>query len=1061
MIEAIFHELCPNCGRSISSLRAYQGYLCSKCSPQPVSACEVPKKLGIRSYCYAEDMLRQWEEYFTKHEGTKPWSLQRFWAKRIFLGRSFSMLAPTGIGKSTFGISMAAFLSKKGRTAIIVPTRLLVQQTLEKIKKYGVKTASSLNKEEVLKGDYEVLVITHMFLYKNIQHLPRDFKYVFVDDVDSFLKSARNVDKLLLLIGFSRKDIELAEKVLKGELPEDVLEKVKRKRHGVVTLASATSKPKSSRIKLFRLLLDFDVGRPKFYLRNVEDFYDEERDMWYWLPKLGKTGLVFGVNREQALSIYQQLLDRGYKAVLYEDVTPEIIEKFRKKEIDVLVGIASYRNPLARGLDVVETRYALFAGVPRIEFDLTKVSSPSLTLVALNMIRGILPEEYLEKVDHYIKVIKESNSVPEDIVDFFLSIKDYLKESDEITITEDLKMVFADVAGYLQASGRTSRMYPGGIAKGLALLLVDDRKAFNNLKRKIKWYAEVEFKKAEEEEIARVLQEIDEERAQLGKKREFDPLKPVFVIVESPNKARTIANFFGRPVRLRTGKAMSYEFITGDKYVVITASLGHILDLITNMGYHGTLINGKVVPIYEKLEDKVEQLREVAKQSFSLYVATDPDTEGEKIAWDLVNMLRVYAKEVKRMEFHEVTRKAILEALNNPREVNEDLVKAQIVRRVADRWVGFELSQLLQRRFRNPHLSSGRVQTPVLGWVVKREEEARQKKYKVVVDGWEVVLEEKEKAEKVYKALEYEIKIDEIIEEEVNPKPPYTTDTLLRDAYNELKLSPQKAMDLAQELFEGGFITYHRTDSIHVSEVGRHIAKEYLERKGWPYYGRSWGPEGTHEAIRPTRAMDVRELKSFLIANNIELSNDHLRLYDLIFRRFIASQMPAAKVKKAKVKLVVAEIEQEYELIIEILEKGFTLIWPLEVREIKEGKFVPQHREMRAIPKVPRYTYATLIAEMKEKGIGRPSTYAITVEKLLERKYIKDINGVIYPTQLGIKVYNYLVSLPKIRDFISEEFTRQLEELMDEVEQGKRDYQETLFYILEELKKALDGMARI
>ncbi len=285
--------------------------------------------------------------------------------------------------------------------------------------------------------------------------------------------------------------------------------------------------------------------------------------------------------------------------------------------------------------------------------------------------------------------------------------------------------------------------------------------------------------------MEKVLEEIDADRERVkefmkGKlvlKENEDILKPVLIIIESPNKARTIANFFGKPIRRKIFNHDILETSLDDKYLMITASLGHILDLNEQEGYYGVYVDREIKPVYELIEGKEEiinSIRSASLESFEVYVATDPDTEGEKIGWDLKLLLEPYVKNIKRMEFHEVTKKAIVNAIRNPRDFDEDLVKAQIVRRVADRWVGFEYSQLLQKAFGKSNLSAGRVQTPVLGWIIEREELTKQKIYRVSIElqrgdrklSLDVDFDNEAEAREFFQKLDViEVKVKEVKEE--------------------------------------------------------------------------------------------------------------------------------------------------------------------------------------------------------------------------------------------------------------------------------------------------------
>ncbi len=405
------------------------------------------------------------------------------------------------------------------------------------------------------------------------------------------------------------------------------------------------------------------------------------------------------------------------------------------------------------------------------------------------------------------------------------------------------------------------------------------------------------------------------------------------------------------------------------------------------------------------------------------------------------------------MEFHEVTKKAILKAIRNPRDFDENLVKAQVVRRVADRWVGFEFSQFIQRAFGKNWLSAGRVQTPVLGWIIQREKEYRQKVYKVYIrpEGTslrlEFTFEDRSSAEEFFKSVEsIEVEVLEEREELKNPPPPYRTDTILKDASDRLRFSLSKTMDLLQDLFELGYITYHRTDYLRVSDVGMQMAREYIKEEYGEEYvqNRSWGEEGAHECIRPTKPIDPEDLRSMVLSGQVQgLTREHLSLYGLIFRRFMASQTRPLKARVLLVGIKTHDRKKELELATRILEDGWNIFLPFETHPLESASY-KVFKELKEQPKAYLFTHGEIVQLMKERGIGRPSTYATIVSKLLERGYVVERNGFLIPTKLGKEVYEYLQKIEEVSHFLSEEFTVHLERIMDMVEEGKEDYQAVL-----------------
>ncbi len=1131
MISALFEKLCPNCGGDISSDRLLKGLPCERCLPAEVKReklCSVIERGSMRELCDVEDRTGRWETFFREKVGSDPWSLQRSWAKKVFLKRSFALLAPTGVGKTTFGVVTASFLAREGgKSYIILPTKLLLEQVQKRLLEAGVPREELLvagdttekkkreTKERISRGDFRVLVTTSMYLYRNFELIPREFDFIFVDDVDSFLKTAKNIDKVLYLLGFSEEDVQQAYELIRlkekrnksmedWELIKEEsarISELTKKARGVLVVSSATGNPRSSRIKLFRELLGFEVGRPTVYLRNVVDVYEETDDLDSALiervKELGRGGLIFvssDAGREGVERVVKLLKKAKIKAKSYEEVRD--FSEFEKGKVHVLVGISSYRNPLVRGLDLPHVvRYALFYGVPKITVSLNIETSVPHLLWALLSIRPSIAKELKERVrdvDRWIQTLRRYSFISEDFIertpdlkkriealrkeikDFLLSkeVKKLIESSEELTLRRDREgytIVVADVTGYLQASGRTSRMFAGGITRGLSYILVDDRRALNNLFKKVRWFNEdVRFTPVNEIDLKGVLEDIDRDREKVrailegrGEIERREHIRPVLIVVESPNKARTIANFFGKPMARRFGEFEVLETAAGDLYLMITSSLGHILDLTKEEGFHGVVVkDGDFVPVYEVIEGKAKTiggLRQIAQEVESAYIATDPDTEGEKIGWDVGAVLAPFVRSIRRIEFHEVTRRAIGGALENPRDFNENLVKAQVVRRISDRWVGFEVSRILQSTFQKAWLSGGRVQIPVLGWIIEREKEYRKKRHVVQItfreDGrWlrlEFELPSRKEAKEFFEKLStLEVIPIEEREEELSPPPPFTTDALLKEASDRFKFGVKKTMQIAQELFEKGFITYHRTDSTRVSDTGIGVAREFLKENYSEelFSPRRWGSEGAHECIRPTKPLESEELRSVVLSGQVqELTRDHISLYDLILKRFVASQMKPVRIRVVKVSVKALDIEQELELRTDVLDDGFNLVYQIDLHPRLEGKVdVSERKELKEVPRAYLFTQGSLVQEMKKRGIGRPSTYASTVEKLLERGYVIERSGFLIPTKLGREVYEFLKKQEKIIPFVSEEFTRRLEELMDNIEEGKEDYKNIL-----------------
>ena len=1146
-MKAFYNSLCINCKGSISDSRLKTSGLCDNCLEEDIKRRDLivkrlTKRGNMEEYGILWDFWRKCEEFsefFEKIIGNKMWTLQEFWMKRLLKEESFAIVAPTGIGKTSFGIVACLYLASKGkRCYIILPTSLLVEHVRSHmetaVKRLGLEVNIAFyhsglrgkekkrSMEEIEKKEYDILITTNRFLIRNFEILP-SFDLIFVDDVDSFLKSPKNIDKILMLLGFPE---DLVNKALAGEDVEET-------RHGTLIVSGATQRSRrTKRIRLFRKLLKFELGRKPEFLRNMKDFYKFvegeklKEETLRLIRKFGDGCLIFvpmNLGREFAKEMHEFLRNNGVKSYVYEKMEAGMLRKFEEGDLECLIGVASYASPLARGIDLPERiRYTIFSGVPKFKVVLKKSEyNPSKLLIILKNLKDFFSEEERKDAEKIIQRLRRAVPLKKEILekiekgvaetDFERYILNIVKEAQsflEKTLTEDFlrrieeserillkpedgefALFIADPVAYIQASGRASRLYPRGVSRGASILLVDEKKAFNDLKRKCRFFIEeMIFEEYDEEKAEEWFERVDEDRILMREIKEGkitgrmrNLIKAGLMIVESPTKARTIARFFGRPSRREIGNLVVFETFTENYLLDVVATMGHVFDLANTPGYYGVLkIGENFIPVYDfvkrckkcreqftefsrcpncKSEDIlskksiVDALREIASEMNEVFIATDADAEGEKIGYDIFCAIAPFNKKIYRIEFHEITRRAIREALKKKRRIDENLVDAQLVRRIEDRWIGFELSRIVQERFGNKRLSAGRVQTPVLGWIIERCREARKKKLisliKLENDLWvelekpvsrdlgEAYVEVKERMEKLY------------------PQPPYTTDVMLREASRRLRFSAEKTMRLAQDLFEMGLCTYHRTDATTVSPTGITVAKEYIEEnfKG-KFGGRSWRGEGAHECIRPTRSVDMRRLIE-LIQEGVwrfpkKLTADHIKLYDLIFRRFIASQMIPAKVVKQIITVRIGEDEVKHERIVEVKEEGFTRLVPLKVRErLSAGKYRVVSVKARRVPASFPLTQGEIVSMMKERGIGRPGTYAKIIQTLFERKYAFSKKSWVIYSILGYKVYNFLSS--NYRSYVSEEFTRRLEAQMKNVEEGKADYQEILRGVFKEM----------
>ena len=561
------------------------------------------------------------------------------------------------------------------------------------------------------------------------------------------------------------------------------------------------------------------------------------------------------------------------------------------------------------------------------------------------------------------------------------------------------------------------------------------------------------------------------------------------IIVESPAKAGTIKKFLG-----------------GNTKVV--ASMGHIRDLPKSK--LGVDIENNFEPEYINIRGKgdlIKSLKSEAKKAKKVYLATDPDREGEAIAWHLANILGIDENSKCRVTFNEITKDAVKEAIKNPRCVDKNLIDAQQARRVLDRIVGYKISPILWKKVRRG-LSAGRVQSVAVKLIVDREEEIEKfipeeywnmyvnlKKNKDVFKAKLVGKEEKkieihtkEETEKILNEIDkakFVVKEVKKSQRKRNPAPPFTTSTMQQEASRKLGFSLKKTMSVAQGLYEGvkipekgsvGLITYMRTDSTRISDVARAAAKEQITQKyGEGYYENRYyktkaDAQDAHEAIRPTY-IDISpdKLKD-------SLTKDQYKLYNLIYNRFLASQMSAAIYDTVSVKIDANKYNFKANGQ-NLRFKGFMALYveSKDTEEKEENNQIPELQENETVEKVdieniqsfteppPRYTEASLVKTLEEKGIGRPSTYSPTITTILERRYIEKNQKQLVPTELGKVVNNILVE--RFADIVSEEFTANMENQFDEIAIGKQAWKNIIkeFYgpFEKELEKANEELEHV
>lgn len=563
------------------------------------------------------------------------------------------------------------------------------------------------------------------------------------------------------------------------------------------------------------------------------------------------------------------------------------------------------------------------------------------------------------------------------------------------------------------------------------------------------------------------------------------------VIVESPAKARTVGRFLGKGYTVR-------------------ASVGHVRDLLRSS--LSVDVENNFTPKYRVPNEKkevVKELKELARQHSEIYLATDPDREGEAIAWHLMEAAQIEPKLAKRVVFHEITQTAIEDAFSHPREINMDLVNAQQARRVLDRLVGYSISPILWEKVRN-RLSAGRVQSVALRLIVEREREIDAF---IPVEYWTIAAEFKPqgirstyiaklaKIDAVDPELPDEATVLPIVtdmeaatysiarikrgERRRKPLAPFITSTMQQEASRKLGYTARRTMSIAQQLYEGldvgeggstGLITYMRTDSTNIAEVAQKEAREYIQQ----IYGQSFLPETppqyktravsaqeAHEAIRPTSVFrSPDKIKQYL-------TNDQFKLYQLVWQRFLASQMEAAVFDTLSIEIEAKTQIHEYLLRVSgstVKFPGYLVVYEEAVDEdqkteeenaripsgLEEGQ---QQNLVRVIPEQhftqppPRYSEATLVQVLEEYGIGRPSTYAPILSTIQERGYVIREAKRLFPTETGILVNDIMVQhFPSIVDL---HFTAHMEADLDQVAAGQEGWTDVVAEFYREFEPVL------
>jgi len=520
------------------------------------------------------------------------------------------------------------------------------------------------------------------------------------------------------------------------------------------------------------------------------------------------------------------------------------------------------------------------------------------------------------------------------------------------------------------------------------------------------------------------------------------------LIVESPAKAKTIEKYLG------------------DGYTV-RASVGHIRDL-PKKNKDAIDIEGGFIPHYEMTPGKekvVSELKALAHKASEIYLATDPDREGEAIAWHIKEALGL--KKPQRIVFHEITEAAVKEALLHPRSIDMKLKEAQEARRVLDRLVGYDLSGLIWKKVRYG-LSAGRVQSPALRIIIEREREIKafisEKFWAITADvkskigvSFTVTCEEEPRDEELVKKIveagnKGSWKVADVVETEAkrSPKAPFTTSTLQQAASSRLGFSPSRTMGTAQKLYEAGLITYMRTDSTNISEAAQKqiiaaVKSEYGDKYVSPrvYKTKSKNAQEAHEAVRPSN----------IALKNAGRTDEQKKLYKLIYERTLASQMTDAKILRTKItasygndslplfSVTGSQVMFDGWLKADPSARGEDVELP-KVEKEEALSLLEIKTEEKATEPPSRYTEAGLVKELEKRGIGRPSTYASIIKTLSDRGYVDKVNRTLIGTDTGEVVSTFLEN--NFATYISDDFTAHMEDELDEIARGERTYKKTL-----------------
>ncbi|NON61795.1 reverse gyrase, partial [Acidianus sp. RZ1] len=780
MVTSVYQKFCPNCGGSIEDFRALQGLPCTSCLPgdstgfSNLTQAEKIKSVyhllvkgnKLKAYWnlyYSLELSEEVIRHFSGVVGHEPWSLQKLWLRRLAEGNSFSMSAPTGMGKTTTIIAYSTYL-KEG-VLYIVPTKPLLQQICKKIG--GI--VERVNCGNVGDG---ISLVTVNYINRNFEQI-KEYrpKLIAVDDADALVKSGKTVDRLVTIMGIpdgvyedAMRLVRLRRLLVFEEKREEVEKKIAELERRIssfnstvaqLVVASATLRPRGIKQKALKYITGFDMGTVQIYARNIIDSYRHSLDLGI-IDELGAGGLILvsrDYGKEKIKEVKAELESKGYKVSLATS-GKKFLEDFSSGKVDFLIGSASYYGVAVRGIDEPKRlKYVVFYGVPKSKIRAGDAILNPFTLLRVSRLLGVNIDEEkilslnpaeaqvikiallksqrlsgkLGEVQDYItervKEIREKfKSLPDQIIGETFALK---------RIGKEVYLEFPDAITYLQGSGRSSRLVNGGLTLGLSITLIDDDVLYGMLTKKLK-YLVYGFSpsKLEDVDLSSVKKEIVRSREEENKQLN---ITTGLLIVESPTKAKTISKMFGNPARRVIGGVPVYETVAIDGsnvYILdIVATRGHLTDLTTeDLGYYGVNMKDEdfypyYSPLYRCINcrrvisqevDKcpycgsalitttlsnVNAIRKIASEVENVYIATDPDVEEEKIAYDVAVSVSPYNSNVHRVKYHEVTRNGIINALRDIGSLDLNLVNGQIVRRIEDRWIGFELSKILKLKF--------------------------------------------------------------------------------------------------------------------------------------------------------------------------------------------------------------------------------------------------------------------------------------------------------------------------------------------------------------------------